>query len=146
MKKLHRDLVEFAVVACLLSSGCSTLNSMQKAELEAMKTSEANVYVREKSPGTATALGVLPGFGSFYTRQWGLGVVDLLSWPLSIFWDPIAGYEGAKTINYNASKARARRMLRKDIRDLEDEFYAKTITEEEYRRQKRRAEDRYTFD
>lgn len=146
MENVHRNLAAFIAVACLLSSGCSTLNSVQKAELEAMKASDAGVYVKEKSTGTATALGFLPGVGSFYTRQWGLGVVDLLVWPISILWDPIAGYEGAKVINYNTSKARVRRMLKKELRDLEDDLYAKRITEEEYRRQRRRIEDEYTFD
>ncbi len=44
--------------------------------------------VRTKSTGTAFALGFLPGGGSFYVGNYGLGVLDLLLWPFSVFWDP----------------------------------------------------------
>ncbi|MFN7950126.1 MAG: hypothetical protein U0610_00220 [bacterium] len=44
--------------------------------------------VRTKSTGTAFALGFLPGGGSFYVGNYGLGVLDLLLWPFSVLWDP----------------------------------------------------------
>ena len=59
--------------------------------------------VKEKSPGVGVALGFLPGGGSFYTRRYGLGALNLLTWPLSILWDPINGYNGSQTINYYAT-------------------------------------------
>lgn len=86
------------------------------------------------------------GGGSFYTHQWGLGILDLLLWPFSVLWDPIAAHEGAEVINYDMSNARARDMMRKDLRNLDDKFDAKEITDDEHRRKKRVIEDRYTFD
>ena len=34
----------------------------------------------------------MPGGGSFYGREYGLGVVNLLFWPLSSLWDPVSGH------------------------------------------------------
>ena len=59
--------------------------------------------VREKSPAAGAGLGLLFGGGSFYTRQYELGVLDALTWPLSILWDPFIGYLGAKRINGQAT-------------------------------------------
>lgn len=52
--------------------------------------------IREKNAGTAFALGCLPGGGSFYTRSYGMGVFDLLFWPLSILWDPATAASRAR--------------------------------------------------
>ena len=55
--------------------------------------------IRRKNPATATVLGLLPGGGSFYTGEIGLGIADLLLWPFSPIWDmPLAGKK-AKEIN-----------------------------------------------
>jgi len=134
------------LLACMLVAGCASLNSVQKSELEAMRLSDSGVYVEEKNTGTATALGFLPGVGSFYTRQYALGVVDLLLWPLSIFWDPIAGYEGAQNINYTLSKQRAKRMLTQELADLESQLDSKTITDEQYRRDEKKIRLKYMFE
>ena len=139
-------IVFIAGIICLGATGCASLNSVQKAELEAMKASDANVYVEEKSTGTATALGFLPGCGSFYTRQAGLGVLDLLLWPVSICWDPSAGYQGAKAINYSVSKARAKKMMEQEMRELDEKLDEKLITDQQYRRDTKRITDRYKFD
>jgi uncharacterized membrane protein len=127
----------------LFSTGCATINSRQKSELEAMKAED--VYVEEKSPGTATALGFLLGGGSFYTRQYGLGVVDLLLWPWSILWDPIAGYEGAQVINYDESKRNAKRHMEKEIDALDEKIDRKEITDEQYLRGIKKIERKYSF-
>ena len=55
--------------------------------------------MKEKDVNVAMALGVLPGGGSFYTRQWGVGAVDVVLWPYSILWDPFVGRYGASKIN-----------------------------------------------
>ncbi len=91
------------VIVTSFSTGCASLNSMQRSEYQSMKL--AGLAVEEKNPVLATALGVLPGGGSFYTRQWGLGVADFLLWPTSILWDPFAGHSGAEVINYDITKA-----------------------------------------
>ncbi|MBI1820814.1 MAG: hypothetical protein HYR79_03795 [Nitrospirae bacterium] len=128
-----------------MTFGCATLNSRQKSELEQYKAQDG-VYVEEKSPGTATALGILPGGGSFYTRQWGLGVVDLLLWPFSILWDPIAGYEGALVINHDETVLRAKQKMKKELEVVEEKLDKKEISEEEYRRERHKIEQKYSVD
>jgi len=47
--------------------------------------------VPAKDMRIAAGVSLLPGGGSFYTENYGLGVFDLLFWPISIVWDmPIA--------------------------------------------------------
>ncbi len=102
MNKLAFGLIIFTASA--FSTGCASLNSFQRSEYQEMKL--AGVAVKEKDPNLAMALGVLPGGGSFYTRQWGLGIADLLLWPYSIRWDPFVGRSGAEVINYDTTRAR----------------------------------------
>ena len=84
--------------------GCATpLNSAQKREYQGYQA--RGIAIEEKNPGTGADLGLLPGGGSFYNREYGFGVVNLLFWPLSILWDPISGYDGSLSINYFATKA-----------------------------------------
>lgn len=129
--------------ASYLISGCATpLNSMQTTEYNAWKAK--GVLVEEKSEGTATVLGILPGGGSFYTGNTGLGIVNLLCWPLSILWDPISGSDGAKTINYNATKSSQDKKMGAEIRDLDDKLTTGAIKTEEYVRQKHNIEQRYS--
>jgi hypothetical protein len=48
--------------------------------------------IKRKNTSTAVVLGLLPGGGSFYTGEIGLGIADLLLWPFSPIWDmPLAG-------------------------------------------------------
>lgn len=55
--------------------------------------------IKRKNPATAVVLGILPGGGSFYTGEIGLGIADLLLWPFSVIWDmPLAGKK-AREIN-----------------------------------------------
>ena len=129
------------VFACV---GCDGLNSRQEAELRSMESD--NVAVREKSPGGAAAFGILPGCGSFYTRQWGMGIVDLLTWPFSILWDPISGYNGAKEINYDVSRENVKRLKKKDMEALDQQLADKKITMEEYTLQSRKIDKKYTYD
>lgn len=102
------------------------------------------VLVEEKSPSTASALGILPGGGSFYTGNTGLGIVNLLCWPLSILWDPVSGSDGAKTINYNATKALLDKKMGVEIRELDDKLTTGTIKNDEYIRSKHSIEQRYS--
>jgi hypothetical protein len=53
----------------------------------------------KKRPQNAFKLGLLPGGGSFYTNQIGLGVIDALSWPISIIWDSQLAIKKAEEIN-----------------------------------------------
>jgi len=144
MKRKHSLPCLFLISTLVLSTGCVSLNSRQKSEFQAMKA--ADLHVEEKSPGTAIALGFLPGGGSFYTRQWGLGILDLLLWPFSILWDPIAGYEAALVINYDESKHHAKRNLQKEMNALDERVERKEITDEQYRRERKKIEQKHTFD
>ena len=124
-------------------AGCDGLNSRQEAEYRSMKSD--NVAVTEKSPGTGAALGILPGCGSFYTRQWGLGIVDLLLWPFSVLWDPIAGYNGAQEINYDTSRENVKRLKKKEMEELDRQLADKKISTEEYTLQARKIEKKYDY-
>lgn len=103
-----------------LSACASGITNVQRDEMHTYKAK--GYYVEEKSPGTAAAFGILPGGGSFYTRNYGLGVVNLLFWPISILWDPISGSNGAVYLNYFATKANVEKMRRKDLRDLDEQL------------------------
>lgn len=126
-----------------LLTGCATpLNSAQKQELQAYQAK--GLAVEEKNPGTAAALGILPGGGSFYTRNAGLGIVNLLLWPLSICWDPVSGHDGAESINYFATKVAVQKSMSKDLHDLDREMEEKSITQEQYLKRKREIELKYS--
>lgn len=96
MKKLFCLLLLASFVSC------TSLNTFQKSELKEWQAN--NLEVQEKSPGTAAGLNVLPGIGDFYNGNVGLGVLNLLSWPLSILWAPVGGSSGADEVNYYATK------------------------------------------
>ena len=125
----------------LCTTGCGGLNSVQKAEYRALQAQ--NLSVEEKKPGAAAALGILPGGGSFYTRQWGLGIVDLLLWPLSVLWDPIAGYNEAQMINYTVSQDHVRRLRRRELGELDQKLETKAISQEDFHVQRRAIERKY---
>ena len=127
----------FAVLMVgVLGVGCTTgLNSMQKQEY--MEYQANGVLVEEKSPGAAAALGILPGGGSFYTRNYGLGVVNLLLWPISILWDPISGHDGAESINYYATKAMISYNMNKEALNLEENLQTRKARNEQNLRMNR---------
>lgn len=126
-------------------SGCATpLNSGQKQELSGYQNK--GLAIEEKNPAAAAALGVLPGFGSFYTGNAGPGIINLLLWPSSILWDPVSGYDGALVKNYYATKMAVERKQKKEVSTLDDELVASTISKEEYVQRKRAIEAKYSPD
>ena len=141
MKKLGVSL--FFLAATTISSGCASLNSIQRTEYQSMKSS--GLAVEEKQPALGAVLGILPGGGSFYTRQWGLGVADLLLWPTSILWDPVAGYQGSEVINYDVSRSHAKQIKQREMRDLEQQLESNTITQVEFVNKRRAIDDRFDF-
>lgn len=121
------------LLVTILSVGCSSLNTAQKSELKEWEAS--NLGVQEKSPGTAAALNVLPGIGDFYNGNVGLGVVNLLAWPLSILWAPVGGASGADEVNYYVTKSRIDRLetnKKKLKSDIETAFIGKEISKEQF--------------
>ncbi|HEY0913935.1 MAG TPA: hypothetical protein VGE22_03600 [Solimonas sp.] len=134
-----------AVGMGVILSGCaSSLNSMQKSELRGYEAK--GLAVEEKAPGAGAALGILPGGGSFYVREYGYGIVNLLFWPLSILWDPVSGYQGSMALNYHATRASVSKAMNKELQVLEDQLALKQIDTEQYIMRKREIERRYSPD
>jgi len=124
-------------------NGCATpLTSIQKREYKEYQA--RGIALEEKKPVLGALLGLLPGIGSFYVGEFGPGVVNLLLWPASILWDPISGYEGSLSINYFATKQVVNSNMRKELKRLDEELFLKTVTNEDYIRQKRDIEARYS--
>lgn len=132
------------VAASAVSTGCTSLNSFQRSEYAAMQAQ--GVAVEEKKPKVAAVLGILPGGGSFYTRQWGMGALDLLLWPTSILWDPFVGYSGAEAINYDVSRGHVKQLKAKELAELERKLEDNKITQAEFIELRRSVETRYGFD
>lgn len=132
------------VSSLLTLMGCASgLNSMQQREYTAFKN--AGVLVEEKDPTTGALLGLLPGGGSFYARETGLGIGNLLLWPISIFWDPISGYDGAMVINYDLTKYQLKKDMDKEISALEDKLTMGQINNKQYVVAKRNIEKRFEY-
>lgn len=131
-----------AISSFALITGCAGgLNSVQNAEYKHFE--QEGLIVEEKSPGAGAALGLLPGGGSFYGREYGLGVVNLLFWPLSILWDPISGYNASKEINYYATKQQARKQHDKAMSELESQLTLGQIDATTFAAERRKIEQKY---
>ena len=126
----------------LVASGCATpINSAQKREYSFYQAK--GIVVEEKNPGAGAALGILPGGGSFYVREYGLGIVNLLLWPGSILWDPVSGYDGSIAINYYATKELANQKMKRELADLDDAMLLNKVSKEEYVIKRRSIESAY---
>lgn len=143
--KVNHLLGASAVFCTAMLSGCATpLTAIQENELKAYQAK--GLAVEEKNPGAAAGLGILPGGGSFYTRNYGLGIVNLLLWPASVLWDPMSGYDGAKSINYFATKQSVDKAQEKEIKELDYLLQTGQLTQEKYFVQKRDIEKKYSPD
>jgi hypothetical protein len=132
------------VLATSLAVGCATgLDPNQEKEYMAMQS--ANMLVEEKNPSTGAWLGVLPGGGSFYVRRPGLGMINLLFWPLSIFWDPISGYDGSQVINYNMTKYKLKRDKEKEMLELDEKRMAGKLDANAYSLEKKKIDQKFDF-
>jgi hypothetical protein len=130
--------------AIVLATGCASgLNSVQEREYNAMAAD--GVLIEEKNPTAGAWLGVLPGGGSFYARHYGYGVANLLLWPLSIVWDPMSGYDGAKVINYDVTKHSLKKAEQKEEDLLNDELALGRIDEKKYILGKHKIESKYDY-
>ena len=137
-----RNLTAATLIA--LTTGCATgLNSTQESELASYRAQ--NLAVEEKNPGLAAGLGLLPGGGSFYGRSYGYGVVNLLFWPISIFWDPVSGHDAAESINYQATKAHVAQLKRRDMNALDSKLASDEIDLKRYTLDRRSIEEKYNL-
>lgn len=139
-----KSLLLVTLVSSLATGCASGLNSMQKREYQAFK--QNNVLVEEKNPTTGAVLGILPGGGSFYAREPGLGIVNLLLWPVSVLWDPVSGYEGAMEINYDITKQKLQKDKDQEVSRLDDRLATGQIDNTEYVLAKRQIEQKYSFE
>jgi len=103
------------------------------------------MLLEEKNPGAGAALGILPGGGSFYAREPGLGIVNLLFWPLSVLWDPVSGYEGSKAINYDASRVEIKKKKDREVAGLDDRLRGGQLSNDEYLAEKQRVDKKYDY-
>ena len=133
----------FLLSVCMLP-GCSSLNTIQESDYQKMKAE--GVLVEEKNPTLAACLGFLPGCGSFYTGNYVLGAVDLVTWPVSVLWDPIAGYNQARVMNYQSSQACIQRIKKRELGELEAARDTGRVTQVEYNQSKRSIESKYGFE
>lgn len=137
--------VILAVTLASVMAGCATpLNSSQKSDMQFYQSK--GYVVEEKNPATAAGLGLLPGFGSFYVRQYGAGIVNLLLWPVSILWDPFSGYDGATAINYFATKDSVKRKQNREMKALEDRVTLGQITTPDYVKARNAIAEKYQPD
>lgn len=86
------------VMAGALVSGCESLTASEKETARDLHHFGIDTE-QEYSPGTALGLNVLPGIGNFYLGQIGYGVLNLLTWPVSILWGVPQAWADAKTLN-----------------------------------------------
>ncbi|WP_206689723.1 gas vesicle protein GvpG [Aliarcobacter butzleri] len=142
---MKKNLIYGAMIlsfSIALFTGCaSKISDGQEKELKSYQAK--GLYVEEKSVGGAAALGILPGGGSFYTRNYGLGIVNLLFWPISVLWDPVSGAWGAESINYYATKEKVDKEKKFKIQGLERELEDGKIDSAVFIKQKREVEDLY---
>jgi len=136
-------LTTFVSIVVLGSlGGCATgLNPQQE---NAYHVYESRGQLQQvKSTGTGVALGFLPGGGSFYGKEYGYGVLNLLLWPLSIAWDPISGYNAAESANYYATKAHVEHQKQQEIAALDDQLALQQIDNTRYVAKKHTIEAKY---
>lgn len=140
-----KSVKEICLLMLILAlSGCAGgLNSIQKKEYVAFEYD--GVLVKEKNPVTGAVLGILPGIGSFYVGEVGYGILNLLAWPVSILWDPISGYNGSMSINYDITKKVLRDKKNKEISMLDDQLAGKKIDTSTYFLEKRKIENKYNY-
>ena len=107
---------------------------------------ENGQLVMEKSPGLAAGLGLLPGGGSFYTGEIGAGIVDLLFWPLSMFWDPIVGLNAAEMRNYVATRRQQKKKMNRELAQLLEDRKKNDMDDETYKLKKRQIHEKHFID
>ena len=141
--KIYLTRLLIVLTFAFLTNCASGINSSQKKELSSYKAK--GFYVEEKKVGLAAGLGILPGGGSFYSREYGLGIVNLLIWPFSVLWDPISGYNASERINYYATKANLEGLKKEEIDELSDQLMLNKIDNKTFILKKRDIEERYGF-
>lgn len=110
--KLGNGVVMLCVVLSSVVTGCATVSSSQKMDIAEWKAE--GVYVEEKNPNLAAGLNCVLGAGDFYNGNVGYGIANLLTWPLSILWAPVGGYDGALAKNWEETQINLKRTVKKE--------------------------------
>lgn len=138
-----RHCCGFLLIMAMLP-GCTSLNTIQESDYRKMQAE--GVLVEEKNPALAACLGILPGCGSFYTGNYVLGAVDVVTWPVSILWDPIAAYNEARVLNFRSTQTTVERVKKREMNELEAARDTGRVTQVEYNQTKRAIETKYGFE
>jgi len=138
MKKIILSLIFVTISGCV-----GGLDSRQKREYAAFQND--GVLIEEKNPTLGTLLGILPGFGSFYVREPGHGLTNLLLWPLSVLWEPVNGYNGAMAINYDMTKYQLKKAKEEELLILENKYSTGEMNNSEYFFESKRIEQKYDY-
>lgn len=143
MKTAAKALLAVALLGMTLQGCTTSLIEGQKQELETY--SQKGLEVREKNPGLAAGLGVLPMAGYFYTGHYVLAFTTLPLYPfLGPLWMPFDNYGAAQARNYYATKASVERDKAKALRDLDHKLEDKEISYEQHIREQRAIEAKYS--
>ena len=78
--------------------GCESVTQSEKEILADLRHFTIDIE-EEYSRGTAMSLNFLPGVGNFYLGQTGYGVLNLLTWPVSILWGMPQAWVDATRLN-----------------------------------------------
>jgi hypothetical protein len=120
-----------AVLLGLLLAGCASGPTDRESYLMSQYQVKGFV-VKKKNPVVSAAFGLLPGGGSFYTGYPGFGILNLILWPVSILWDPVSGYNGAKMQNYKATYAGVKYQRQQAENGLKLELASGKLSKEDF--------------
>ncbi|MCX2694979.1 hypothetical protein OO256_28715 [Pseudomonas sp. DCB_CB] len=142
MKKITKFVAALAVA--ITAQGCTTgIVEGQKRELAIYE--EKGLMVKEKSPGVAAALGVLPMAGYFYTGHYVLAFTTLPLYPfLGPLWMPFDAASSAESRNYYATKMEVERNKAIELRKIDQKMEDKRLTYEQHIREQRAIEAKYS--
>lgn len=98
-------------IIMLLVNGCTTMTRYDRQNLEILRrnhitteTPRVDNWEKPVNPGLAGGLNLLPGFGNFYLSSYdgsqiGYGIINMLTWPISIIWSIPQSVIDANRIN-----------------------------------------------
>lgn len=140
---MFKKALSFLVLATALQ-GCTT--KLIEGQEQELATWEAKgLKVTERNETTAAILGIFPVAGYLYTGKYGLAVTTI---PLYVFggplWMPFDTHGAAKARNYYATRTNAARLKDQELRQNDQKFEDKTLTEIQYIRAQRDIESKYS--
>lgn len=144
MKKMKVAMIAVSIMGMAIIQGCTThLTEGQKQELSVYESK--GLVVKDKSPGAAATLGILPSVGYFYTGHPVLAVTTIPLYPFFGFlWMPADNYQAALSNNYYATKAMVERKRAAELEVIDAQLSKKEINYEQHLRKQREIEKKYS--